>query len=207
MAFQPAHGLASAILRFDQITTSEFLGVNTLHFRKGTGTDWDVSELQTLAEDLETWFVTEREPITGNNCRLSSITCRDLGDQVAPQFVLGTNHVGNQASELLPYNVTIAISFRTGLTGRSQMGRNFIVGMCETQTANSQVTTAYGDAIIACYEEIPTYVGGDNFHHVILSRWLNGVKRTVAVGFDVNTYVLTDRVTDSMRRRLPGRGQ
>jgi len=207
MAFQPAPGVALATLRFENNTTGDFIGVNTLYFEKDDETQYVFADLEPLADQLASWWASNMDPITSANCRLNTITVRGLANQVDVQFTGVYNNPGAQSGDLLPYNATIAISFGTGLTGRTQRGRNYICGMVESQQASSIVTTPYAEALLAAYEELPVEVEVVEQHHVVLSRWLNGNKRTNGVAFPVAQYRLVDQVMDSMRKRLPGRGQ
>jgi hypothetical protein len=113
---------------------------------------------------------------------------------------------GDLTGEGLPANVALCISFRTPARGRSYRGRNYVAGISEGDSLNSQVINGIGEALRAGYADIVNYISTTTADHVVVSRFTSGQPRTVGVATQVTSYVLVDTVFDSQRRRLPGRG-
>lgn len=113
-------------------------------------------------------------------------------------------------------NVSLAISFQTGLRGRSFHGRNFIIGVPGTLIEGNDVDVAFRNDIQAAYITLQSDLDENTFAHVIASRFsgstiVDGEKvptpRVTGITTPVLTYAFFDSVVDAQRRRLPGRGK
>jgi hypothetical protein len=179
---------------------------NTLYF---LGEDpWTETLLSELAEDVVTWFdLSGIQTYMSNQVALVQIVATDLENQFGARvdYAIGLPLSGVNASPAMPNNVSITISFRTGLRGRGNRGRNYFVGLCEAECVANQVSIAARNNFIAAYNTLPTYVLENNAHHVVVSRIFEGAPRPSGVTHLVTQY-LCESYIDSQRRRLPGRG-
>lgn len=183
---------------------------NTLWFHNAI--PWTITGLDMLTEALEEWRAAELrlQQSTAVVCR--EIYARVWVDDPAPaatRLVL-VNPSGAVVSASLPNSVTIAVKFSTPFTGRSTRGRNFFIGLTETDvTANVVASVKLADiqqvyANLQSY--VDTYFGGD-VQHSVASLYSAGLPRAAAVSYPVTAYSVTNAVVDSQRRRLPGRGR
>lgn len=104
-------------------------------------------------------------------------------------------------------NETLAVARKNGLRGRSGNGRIFwpglTQGMCDTPNTVSAVYAAAFVVDCKAIDAAALDVGGTG---VILSFQHNGIVSDAATVYPIDNWITTDRVVDSRRRRLPGRG-
>jgi len=202
MAFQPCPGIAQFELIFGDYPTGTFIGENTLHLTTTGGGAWDAAGLEAACEAIAGWWSVNEEPLYSNSAQLLRIESRDLTTKVAPQHTFVCNYRGDQTTQILPISNCIAISFASGLTGRTQRGRVFRLGLVEAQVEGSYLGSSFATALLDAWLELPVELALLPASHVILSRWLNGVKRAEGVGVPVATYSLTETKVDTQRRRI-----
>lgn len=121
---------------------------------------------------------------------------------------------GTLTGEAFPNGVTVAISFRTALLGRSFHGRLYYVGVSREQvdaTAPNVLKPDAGVSLQAAYEGLRTSLAAsigvgpmDKSPMGVTSFVHAGALRSPAVFNEITTVTLTDLYLDSQRRRLPG---
>lgn len=212
MAFVPAVNTVLAEMRmlFDGQRIE-----NTLWFFNPAGPD--ASNMTALASDLEGWWVTNCAPLLPVDVLLNEIVVTDMTTNTGLQVTnaLSGPAAGTLGQAALPNNVTMAVSFRTALRGRSFRGRNYIPALTEGQVTNNTVNGSVADAWRAAYQDILTTVAGGigGWVWAVVSRFsgVDGdgdpIPRPTAGVIPITTVVVTDTTIDSMRRRLPGRGR
>lgn len=188
---------------------------NTLYFYAPGGIT--LANLQVLTNDLSSWWLTNCAPLLPLDVSLIEIVATDLTTNTGLQYsnALSTPVPGGLGQPALPNNVTLAVSFRTAIRGRSYRGRNYIPCLTENQVQNNTVNADVVDDWRDAYAAILTTVAdpSSDFVWVVVSRYLgvdsNGkpIPRTVGNAEPIITVVVVDPTIDSQRRRLPGRGR
>lgn len=180
---------------------------NTLYFTQADAyTSGSLGNLATIVLD---WAVASLLPLQNNVCLLREVFARDLSteDGLAAVAAADSGALG-AAGPGAPNNSTICVSFRSGVTGRSQRGRNYLIGLPVSAMANTNhVSNAYQGEIIVAYNTLKGDAQDEGFTHVIASRRHNKDWRAVGQTTQVVSYTFVDATVDSQRRRLPGRGQ
>lgn len=206
MAFQPAPGVAKvAVLAENQGETN----VSTLYFKHNTSGAPPASALATLATLISNHW--QDVMLNSNTLEyvMRGVEVTGLWDAVAPA-VLDTSLAGvtgGLAGPVVPNNVSLAVKFSTGMTGRSSRGRNFWPSFLELEVNANRVDAARVSAIVAGYGDmIGSGIFATSWTWVVLSRYSGGAPRTIATTLPVTAVSVTDTVVDSMRRRLPKRG-
>lgn len=203
MAFQPVPNGISCEIRSTLFAQQV---ENIIYFEQaGTPTAADVQE---VAEAVEAWFIGSILPNLGSNVIYREVYARSLVTAAAPEWTANTNtgDVGGNAAGTLPNNVTWAVKFTTGLTGRSTRGRNYIYGVPENMVGGNDVDPDWAAAIVAGYQDLLAAPFPTDFVWSVLSRVQNHVVLANGLLYPINTVSFTDTVVDSQRRRLPGRG-
>lgn len=180
---------------------------NTLYFRNSTA--FDITSLDSLAAVVGNWAVTSLLPLQNNVTSLREVVARDLSieESFEVTFAAASGSDGG-AGAPAPNNVSLCISFRSGITGRSQRGRNYLVGVPTNALAATNVFDSdYIASIVGAYNDLLSAALDAGFHWVIASRFHNGAPRLVGQTVDVLTVIVVDSIVDSQRRRLPGRGR
>jgi hypothetical protein len=149
-------------------------------------------------------------PLQSSTVEFVGVKVQRLGaptDLVSDWFPLSPVHGGN-LSPSMPNSVSLAIAFRTGISGRSNQGRNFWIGLCESQCTQNRVLADVVDDIIQQYSDLVINMySATTAQMCVYSRYHNNEPRLLGLASTITSIVVTDYVVDSMRRRLPGRGR
>jgi hypothetical protein len=180
---------------------------NTLYF--GASGSITPTNMETLAAALATWWGDNYAPAISDDVSLQAVRVTDLSNEEAPSIEYNTSLPipGENTSPSLPNNCALCVSFRTANRGRTARGRNYIVGLCENQTTNSQVDAGVPDFFTDAYSLLigaGTFVTG--YQWCVVSRYFQGIPRVSGIARPVTGVRVVDMVIDSQRRRLPGRG-
>jgi len=208
MPFIPVPDAAKVALKFTQFGQQ---CVNTMWFVKDGG--WTSEDLTDLATAINSWAIAELLPNQSNETLYNGCTAVDMSaeGQEGVEVPVVPAEEGGNVTPALPTNVTAAVKFLTGFTGRSNRGRNFFLGLATNTVDNDEITTTVQGTIIAAYDALASYLTGLAADHVVASLYsgvdVNGnpIPRTTGVTKVVTQYAM-DRAIDSMRRRLIGRG-
>ena len=204
MDFVPALNTAQVEFRY---TVGEQQTENVLYCRSDAS--MSTARLTSLGGVLHSWWVAHIQNLQLTNTTLRQIYLTDLTTQTGPTFTYtaALPATGNNSGAAAPNNVSLAVSFRTDGRGRSSRGRNFIQAVAKANAVDNQIDSAVADAYVTAYAALPTFLTADDWTHVIVSRVTNGANRPTALIQPVSAYLIVDRIVDSMRRRLPGRGR
>lgn len=174
-----------------------------------TGVEPGAQDIEDLAVAVGSSFLAGGMPHLPVDYVYEQTVATALHAAIAPQFTSDANsgQTGALISAPSPNNVTLCISFRTGLTGRSARGRNYWPGFLESDVNNNRVEFARANAIVGWYESlvgVNAVINGWTW--CVISRRFNNAIRPAGVTFPITQVVLVDNIVDSQRRRLPGRG-
>lgn len=209
MPFVPVANTALVEVRF-----SEHLQQieNTLWFEFPT--DPGSVDLEALAEAVFDWWVAELQSIVSSDVELREVTATSMTSATSPvgAFVPPTPTFGTSTSNGEPGNVTMSVSFRTALRGRSFRGRNYAIGLTEDQVDGNSFVTGLTPLWQAAYTALIPAAVGAGWLWVVASRFSgvdgsgNPIPRAAGVTTPVTSVVVVDDHVDSQRRRLTGRG-
>lgn len=203
MTFQPCPGIAEVV---EQFNSGGQIVENVYHVQSDT--PWTVTLLHTLLTTVQGW-----ESATGSLHRHSDtlatyLRAKDLTTQNGPEDQLSINVDGQIATgDQLPNNVTFSVKAQTGIAGRAFRGRTYWVGMPKSyqdSTAINTVLAARVSDIVGGLNTLLVDLDAIAATPVVLSRYLNNVKRGNGIGTPIVSYAATDNYFDSQRRRLPG---
>lgn len=205
MAFVPVPNAVMAEIR---MSLDNQLIENTLYFRP-TAESGDTS-LVGLGNALLLWWTTSYRVKLPDSVSLREIYLTDLDSATGPthtQPAPAPAPIGLAATPVMPNNVTIAVSFRTGARGRSYRGRNYFGALGETQISSNTLDGATQAGIIAAYQALLSGSIADDWEWGVVSRFTAGAPRVTGVFTPITSVLITDSIVDSQRRRLPGRGR
>lgn len=187
---------------------------NTLWFDVGTVPD--VVSMEPVLEGLFTWWTDHYALNCSETVSLREIVVTSMHSSTGPvlSFSPPTLETGDVSEDSLPNNVALTVSFRTALRGRSFRGRNYYAGLTANQVTGNTVNSISAASIRDIYQDLVTGDMADIGTLVIASRFSGvdpdtgkPIPRDEGVATPVTSIVIVDPVVDSMRRRLPGRGQ
>lgn len=168
-------------------------------------TPGDVADIAAAAG---AWYRANIVPLLAQDYVYRETFAKDLSSASGAEVnnTTGVGTIGGQPFAAMPGNVTLAISFRTGLAGRSFRGRNYLPCLAEPQVTGNTVASATADAFVTGYNELLNVLVGSEYTWTVVSRFTSGVLRAVGISTPVVNAIVTNLFVDSMRRRLTGRG-
>lgn len=197
--FIPASNTAKVEMRYTLLGQP---AMNVFYFQGST--NWTLVTLEALADAVEAEWLSNIRGLQHAGVTLNSIVCTDVEVEDGLQFENNVGTAGNREGAALPNNVTIAISFRTGFSGRSRRGRLYHMGLVEADVTDNSIGVLVGAALLSNYGNFFSEIASTTTtQHVIVSYCNNGDWRTDALITPVASYVLTDTTVDTQRKRLP----
>ncbi len=200
MAFQSVVNSAEAVITYAG-HGQEFK--NIVHAQKVSG--YDLTDLEALAAAVDASVVADWLPIQSSDYTYLNTTVRGLNAINDQETTDDTGSAaGGGGANALPDNVTLSIKKSSGLTGRSARGRLYWIGtpLGKLATNENQYTTAGRDEIVAAVEALRVAIGATAWDPIIVSRWLDNVKRSTGAVFPWVDTVAVNINVDSQRRRL-----
>lgn len=179
---------------------------NTLWFKFRTG-EPTITDMLTLASDLNTFWVAELVPFL-------SVDCTFIGCEVTGQWSLSapsvaqpiTPEAGGIANPSLPGSVAFVITFLTAGRGRSSRGRNYVPAITEAAVTGNMIDSGRALSFLAAYQDILGSSFDAAWEWSVVSHVTGGLDRTTALIQPVIGARFADLVVDNQRRRLTGRG-
>lgn len=167
---------------------------------------WTAATLEDLADALDSWESTNLNGLINSGATLTQIRCTSQESDSAPVYVKSVSLAGGHVNAIMPMNVTVTVTFRTALRGRSYRGRNYLPALSEDFCLADEVTSGYRTQALLAYGLLNTAVAGVNSaEHCVISRYHDKAPRAVGVATPVVSYAM-EVTLDSQRRRLRGRG-
>lgn len=180
---------------------------NTLYFEFATGTPTG-ADLADLVEAVNSAIRTSILPFLTTVTQLLRVigTLLDVADAIQFTSVTSLPAAGGVASETMPNSSAACISFRTGLTGRSFRGRNYILGIPVGNVTQNTLNSDWTALMVTGWNAIGSAAFDIGWNWVAVSRVSGGVDRVEGVTTPITTVLFTDNIIDTQRRRGPGRG-
>jgi len=205
MPFVPAPHIVELQFRF---TNAGEQTENRIHLNVGaTPTALDLANINEAAKE---WYDGNMVTLEPTSVSLREIYSKSLETQPGPEatLTLGLPLPGTSAFQALPSNASLAVSLRSGETGRSARGRWFWQQLAENQVDTNTVTTGAQADILAALNNLKNAMTDVSATWSIVSYRHNNAPRVGGpVYFVVSSILLVDATVDSQRRRLPGRGR
>lgn len=199
MAFIPVPDCCEAGIEFflDAVPS-----VITLGFRHTGGGGYDISGLADLATALVTSFIT---PLVGDQTSdvvYSNIHLRSLDAENGAVFDQPLTAVGTNGTSGVANQVSMTVSFLTGIAGRSYRGRNYVAGLPTAALADQRNWNAtYIGRLLEDYQTMDLALPAVDSEHVVISRFQGGETRSPGVATPVIGY-RPNRPVYTQRRRL-----
>lgn len=201
MAFVPVENVAEVAIRYEWAGSP---AANTLHFYKDEG--WNASFLQTLCENLAVWWTGNIAPLVSDTVTIREIYAYDLTTSTASaySYIPLVPQQGTGLSPSLPSNVTWTVSFRTEKRGRAYRGRNYVVGLTESQVVQNTVVESTVAGYLEAYTNLlsPTVIT-NAAQWTTVHRYVGKVPLAMGTNELVTTVIATDSRVDTQKRRLP----
>lgn len=172
------------------------------HFRHAGGGVTSAS-VGDLFDVLDAWHTNNWSNVASTHWQTDLYTATDLTAAEGQQFSRVVTINGVNASPSMPAQNTVAVSTRTGLSGRSRRGRVFHVGMSEGMCEGSTINSGSANGIVAAYNALPGLLAPESWEWVVASFISGGFPRLSALLTPITHVILTDNIIDSMDSRKP----
>jgi len=182
--------------------------INNLYFRSSIGPR-SAADILELAESIGTWVASTLAPLLNENWSGVRVLARGLTNALGLTAEVSISTVtGLVTGEALPNNVSMAVKFATGHAGRSSHGRNYVPALSDTIVDGNDIDGGWATSIVEAYANLifPGPVLPDGWIWVVVSRYTNNEPRAEGIFQEIFSVSVTDLIVDSMRSRLPGRG-
>lgn len=206
MPFVAAPNIVQCEMRYtlDGQKCENRININVLH-------EPTVSDFSVIAGAVSNALITAWLPLLPTTLVYTEFFMRSLHVQNGPQATFPLNPsqgTGTNIGLALPNNCTLCVSLRSNFAGRSARGRLYWPCLLENVVDLSHVSAPHVLAISEAVRLVDTNLTIEGMEWVIVSYFQNLLPRPGGpVYFSVNDILVVDDVVDSMRRRLPGRGQ
>lgn len=185
---------------------------NTLYFERSGG--WSLPQIIDFLEQLNTLIAEELMPLLASSIQFIELIARllDTASSIGFSMPITPPVSGGVSGNAAPNNVTYTISFKTGLTGRSFRGRNYVPGLPGSKVTGNTIDSATRTGLLAFYSALKALASESTNPWVVVSRYsgVDGdgkpIPRVTGVTTNVESVTTFDTTVDSQRRRLPGRG-
>ena len=182
---------------------------NTIYVQQNVA--WNAGSLQLLADAVASWWDTAVLAHVSTSYQYRETYAVDLTSVTgltATSTPLGAV-AGRKVGDPLAGNVSLCVSFRTALRGRSYRGRNYLCGLVEPEVSGNTINLTFAEDVVNAYQQllIPDEYLIPTQSWVIVSRYANKQPRSQGVATPVTQVLIVDNFVDSQRRRLPGRGR
>lgn len=203
MPFQSVPNTVEIIVRY--LAAGQEI-INTFY---GQMDGYALADVESLAAIVDGIVDTDFKPLIAAGVDYVNTTVRGLNAAIDIEAV-NADHAGacSLAGTTLPNNCSLAIKRASGFTGRGARGRIYWPPMTSgvLEVGGDTIAAATTEAIVAALDALDAAVNTAGFVPVIVHRVAAGVPLVPAAVFTLLEWVVVDRVIDSMRRRLPGRG-
>lgn len=200
MPFVPAEDTARVSINFLSANGED--ATNVLHFQN-TASGANFLTMGELLDALEDWLTTKWAPAASNEWQTDFLEALSINAADGPLVTRVLTVNGTVAQPALPAQNTIAVSARSGFSGRSRRGRIFHVGMPENFVTGSTINSLGSAQVLATYEQLLTTLAPTEWRYVIASFVSNKAPRATALLTNVTNFILTDVIVDSMDSRKP----
>lgn len=200
MAFQSVPNVAEIVIRM----TGNNAPLSITHYARVTTPPYTSSDITALADAVDGWADTYLKQVLSTAYGYVRTDVRGLENE---NDFSANRSDGAGSGELtgtpLPNNVCLSIKRMSALTGKSARGRVYfpISTTLQLDTNERLVDSVRIGDIVDRLDLLNVAVDIAGWIPVIVSRFNNGVRRSVGVTFDQTAWVAVDRKIDTRRMR------
>jgi len=185
---------------------------NTMYFESPTG--WDASSISAWLVEMRDLISSDLLPFLSSALELLELVGKllDAASSISATVTPPSPVSGSDINAAMPNHVSYTISFRTGLSGRSFRGRNYVPGLTAGSVSGNVIDSTTRTGILDFYNTLLALATTEGYQMVVVSRYSgvdsNGdpIPRVTGVTTPILSFGTADLTVDSQRRRLPGRG-
>lgn len=200
MPFIPVADAIKATITFENAQGNQ--AQNVLFFQdEAAGAP--ATRLALLQAEIIDWLTASWDTVANADWSAVALDLRYMNDEDDFYLSDALDIPGLLTGDSLPSEVTIAISLRTGRTGRSYRGRLYHVGLGEDNVVGDLISDGYRTNLIAAYASLIADPQVHDFYWGVASFYTNGAARPSGVLTPYTQVTIVDRIVDSQRKRKP----
>ena len=160
-------------------------------------------DIDDLLEIFDTWISESLLSVMCPGAIVNNVAARDLTTEDSFDISSVIDEPGTGSGDCLPAQVSVCITKRTSLSGRSRRGRMYLYGVRSDLTSDTRHLTSGG---LASYNLVANSLTASfvstEWTPVVLSRVSAGVPRVTALITPITFMECRDTRLDTQRRRL-----
>jgi hypothetical protein len=178
---------------------------NVYHLRRPAGAPWTADVVQSAALAVYQAYEANLLPFLSSTYTLLRTEAVQLAGPGSMQgaHTPAAGAAGAITGDCLPFNVAACVTMRTGLAGRSFIGRTYLPGIPELYQSASLLTVGAYDAYNQAAEVFRQDVNAAGYVLGVYSQFTGGAPRAEGLFTPATSYAMADRVLDSQRGRKP----
>lgn len=200
MPFVPVPDAIKAVITFENTAGNQ---ANNILYFQDEAAGAPATRLAQLQAEIVDWLGASWDTVANENWSAVGLDLRYMNDESDFFLTDSLDIPGTLIGNALPSEVTIAISLRTGKTGRSFRGRLYHVGMGEDNADGDLISEGYRSNLIAAYASLVADPQVNDFYWGVVSFVSDGVPRTSGILTPYSQVTIVDRIVDSQRKRKP----
>lgn len=169
----------AAEFRIRYVSATGLEALNVLRCMRTAGGAFDAADIGTVTGILSAAWTTELAPVISEEVFLADIIGTGLDAANSVQLKTSVNANGDILagdSQLLPFQTSALINWRTATRGKSFRGKTFLVGFTEQHSIGGQVQAAVLNAANAWALEVRTNLDAAGLPLAIVSYYTGGDK-------------------------------
>lgn len=200
MPFQPIPNVASVEIRYDM--PDAVRAENRIFFLQPAG--YTLATVQALSQIVDNWVGTSWR---GNlpsavNYRETFVRGQTMEEDVQAVSADGAGP-GLLNNPPLPNEVSFAVKFETGLTGRSARGRLYVTGLIENDVTGNLLSVTRANEFVNSINTLFATAQASNWIPVVVQRINDGELLPAGIPRPIVDVGFTDLIVDSQRGRKP----
>jgi len=178
---------------------------NVFHLVKSGA--WSAADLEDACNAFQDWIDNDWNDAAVNDASFVGMKATDLSSETGATFepTIAEPVPGNLDHPSVPTSVTVAISWKTALRGRSYRGRTYHVGFDFNWNDNSTISTTGLGLLHTCYTALQAHLASASLVLCVLSRRNAGALRAEGIGTPITSFSIDSNI-DSQKTRLNQHG-
>jgi len=161
-----------------------------------------VTDLEDVQAVFDAWLTSDYAPAIHSSVEFEQWVVTALDVEGGAQIIVApTETAGGGGGTAAAANAALVVSYRTGLTGRSNRGRTYVPGLIVAYFTDAQhLSTGTATAFSGAFQNLIDALTAISMTLSVLSRIFDGAARAVGILITI-TELIVNTTVDSQRRR------
>jgi hypothetical protein len=151
---------------------------------------------------FDAWVSDSLSAIQTTSIKYDTIVIKNVDVEFGAEDVhVPTEDQGDRAVVNAPNSTALVVSLRTALSGKAHRGRTYVGGLANADIVDP---THFGSvnavSMAGVFQDLIDALNAASFALVVVSKFLDGVKRVVAIVTEITSLIVNTKL-DNQRRR------